>query len=194
MSDDMNETSDPRDDAMENEMERILRQVTPRGIRPDLRPRVLDALAGQLQTEPASPWLRRSALAVAASILVGIALNVWASRSAERRLAQVLGPPPVSKRATELAKAVEVVTDAQTGEWAYRRLAAPHPSGARLAAYVAYTDTLRRLLEKSFVVLKGPPDETPQKAPQMDRDRPGRAGGGTTDCQRHSGLDHRYTA
>ena len=83
---------------------------------------------------PASPWLRRSALAVAASLLVGIAMNIGASQMAERRLAQLFGPPPVSKQAMELANAVEEVTDAQTAQWVYQRFAAPRPSGDGLAA------------------------------------------------------------
>lgn len=194
MSDDMNDTSDPRDDAVENEMAQILRQATPRGVRPELRPRVLAAVASQLQTEPASPWLRRSALAVAASLFLGIAMNIWANHLAERRLAQLFGASPVSKRAMELAEAVEKITDAQTAQWVYHKVAAPQPSGKGLAAYAAYSDALRRLIDKSFIASKGLSDETPQKDPQMDRDRPGRAGGDTSGCQRHPRLDHRYTA
>jgi hypothetical protein len=193
MSDDI-DNNNPHNNAHHEEIEQALRRATLRGVRPELRPRVLAAVASQLQTEPASPWLRRSALAVAASLLLAVAMNIWASRAADRRLAQLFGPPPVSKRAMELAKAVESITDAQTAQWAYQRLAAPRPSGEGLAAYAAYSGTLRRLLDRSFVDSKGPTDETPQKDPQMDRNRPGRAGGGTTDCQRHPRLDHRDTA
>ena len=91
---------------MNDDIEQLLGRLTPRGVRPELRPQVLAAVASQLEAEPASPWLRRSALAVAASLLVGIAMNIWASHAAERRLARLFGPPPVSKQAMELANAV----------------------------------------------------------------------------------------
>ena len=127
---------------MNDNIEQLLGRLTPRGVRPELRPQVLAAVASQLEVEPASPWLRRSTLAVAASILVGIAMNIWASEVAERRLAMLFGPPPVSKQAMELANAVEKATDARTAQLIYQRLAAPHPSGNALAAYVSYSDML----------------------------------------------------
>jgi len=99
---------------MNDDVEQLLGRLTPRGVRPEMRPQVLAAVASELEAEPASPWLRRAALAVAASLLVGIAMNVWTSMASERHLAQLYGPPPMSKRAMELAKAVEEVTDAQT--------------------------------------------------------------------------------
>jgi len=177
-----------------DDLEQLLGRLTPRGVRPELRPRVLAAVASQWEAEAASPWLRRSALAVAASLLLGIAMNVWASRAAERRLAQLFGPPPVSKQAMELAKAVEEITDAKTAQWVYQQFAAARPSGDGIAAYAAYNDLLRRLIEESSNLSKGPYDETPQESSQMDGDRPGRAGGDRTDCQRGVRLDYRYTA
>ena len=114
---------------MNDDIEQLLGRLTPRGVRPELRPQVLAAVASQLEAEPASPWLRRSALAVAASFLVGIAMNIGASEMAERRLAQLFGPPPVSKQAMELANAVEEITDAKTAQWVYQQFTAPRPYG-----------------------------------------------------------------
>ncbi len=174
---------------MNDDMEQLLGRLTPRGVRPELRPRVLAAVASQLKTEPASPWLRRSTWAVAASILVGIVMNLGVSVRAERRLAQLYGPPPVSKQAMELANAVKEVTDAQTAQWVYQRFAAPRRTEDGLAAYMAYNEMLVRLINS-----KEPFDEAPQKDSQMDRDRPGRAGGDRSDCQRHFRVDYRCTA
>jgi hypothetical protein len=174
---------------MNDDMEQLLGRLTPRGVRPELRPQVLAAVASQLKAEPASPWLRRSAWAVAASILVGIAMNIGVSVRAERRLAQLYGPPSVSKQAMELANAVEEVSDAQTAQWVYQRFAVARRSEDGLAAYMAYNDMLIRILNA-----KEPFDEAPQKDSQMDRDCPGRAGGDRSDCQRHFRLDYRCTA
>jgi hypothetical protein len=179
---------------MHDDIEQLLGRLRPGGVRPELRPRVLAAVASQLAAEPASAWMRRSALAVAALLLLGIGMNVWASKAAERRLAQLFGPPPPSRPAMELAAAVEKATDAQTARWVYQRLAASHPSGDGLAARLAYSDMLKQLIDNSFTFSKEAPDETPQKDPQMDRDRPGRAGGDRPGCQRGVRLDYRYTA
>ena len=113
---------------IDDDIEQLLGRLTPRGVCPELRPQVLAAVASQLEAEPASRWPRRSALAVAASLLLGIGMNIWASKSAERRLAELFGPPPVSKQAMELADAMEKTTDAETARWVYQRLAASRPS------------------------------------------------------------------
>jgi len=174
---------------MNDDMEELLGRLTPRGVRADLRPQVLAAVASHLKAERASPWLMRSTLVVAALLLLGIGMNLGVSERAERRLAEIYGPPAVSKRAMELAKAVEEVTDAQTAQWVYRQFAAPPPRGDGLAAYAAYSDMLRRLLNT-----KEPFDETPQEDSQVERDRPGRPAGDRSDCQRYLRLDHRCTA
>jgi hypothetical protein len=177
-----------------DDIEALLGRLTPRGVRSELRQQVLAAVASELKVELASRWLRRSALAVAASILAGIVMNIEASRMAERHLAQLYGPPAVSKQAMELAKAIEAVTDAQTAQSVYLRLAAPHSSGDGLAAYSAHCAMLRQQIEISFCASKEPFDETPQKDSQMDRDRSGRPAGDRSDCQRYLRLDRRCTA
>jgi hypothetical protein len=175
--------------AMNRDIEQLLGGLKPRGVGPELRPRVLAAVQRRLIAEPASPWLRRASLAVAASLLAGIAMNVGASVMAVRRMAQILGPAPVPKQVMELAEDVEQVADAQTAQWVCRQFASARPRGDGLAAYAAYNNVLSRLTN-----MKDPFDETPQKDSQMDRDRPRRAGGDRSDCQRPVRLDHRFTA
>jgi hypothetical protein len=177
-----------------DDIEQVLGSVTPGGLRAELRPRVLAAVATELRTERTSPWLRRAALAVAASLLVSLALNLWASHVSQRRLARLLGPPPVSRQAQELAQAVEEISDAQTAQWVYQQYASPRPSEDGLEAYAAYRDMVRRLIEASPELPKELYDETPQEDSQMDRDRSGRAGGDRAGGQRLLGLEHRYTA
>jgi hypothetical protein len=178
---------------MSDDIEQLLGSLTPRGARPELRPHVLAAVVGQLQAEAASSWLRRSVLAAAAAVLLAVALNVWVGKLSERHLARLFGPPPVSKRAAEVAKAVEEATDAQTGQWVYQRLAAAtaRPSPNAAAKYYA---AVERLIRELQTVSKDHCDETPQKDSQMDRRGSGRAGGDTTDGQRLVRLDVRCTA
>jgi hypothetical protein len=141
-----------------------------------------------------SPWLRRAAMAVAASLLLGVGLNVWASKSSECHLAQLFGPPPISKQAMEIAKAVEQITDAQTGQWVYRRLAPPRHSGDGAAAYAKYCDTIKRLIDELQTASKDSYHETPQKDSEMDRGHTVCPRGHRFDCQRRVRLDHRCTA
>jgi hypothetical protein len=141
-----------------------------------------------------SPWLRRAAAAVAASLLLGIGLNVWVSKTSEQHLAKLFGPPPVSKRAMEIAKDVEGITDAETGRWVYRRLTAPISPRAAAAARAEYYGKIQKLIDELQTVSKDSYHETLQKGPEMDRDRAGRTGGDSTDCQRHLRLDYRFTA
>jgi hypothetical protein len=81
---------------MNNDIEQLLGGLTPRGARAELRPQVLAAVTGQLQAERKSRRFRRSALAVATSIVLAVALNIGLSRAADRRMARLLGPPPRS--------------------------------------------------------------------------------------------------
>ena len=189
--------------AMNDDMEQRLAQLTPRGLRPELRGQVLAAVGTELQTArgdsttaapTTSPWARRCALAVAASLLVGIAMNIWANEASKRHLARLFGPPPVSKQAMELAKDVERITDAQTGRWVFQRLTAPRESRDGLAEYAEYCTTLKQLIDELQIASKDSYYETPQKDSEMGRDRPGRAGGDRSGCQRLVGVDYRYTA
>ncbi len=161
---------------MNDDIEQLLGRLTPRGVRPELRPQVLAAVTDQLQAEPASPWLRRSALAVVALLVLGIGMNVWVNDRSHRRLAQIFGQPG-SDRTSE------------SSLW----LAGPGQPGDRDALAKRYA-ALQQLIHEFEAVSKGSYHEAPQKDPQMDRDRPGRAGGDRSGCQRLLRMDYRYTA
>jgi hypothetical protein len=141
-----------------------------------------------------SPWLRRATLVVAASLLLGIILNIWATTASERRLALLFGPPPISKPAMEIAKDVEKITDAATGQWVYARLTAPRQPTDISAANTRYRDAIKRLIDELQTVSKDSYHETPQKAPEMDSSHTRCPSGDRFDCQRRFRLDHRHTA
>jgi hypothetical protein len=134
--------------------------------------------------------LHRAAAAVAASLLLGIGLNVWVSKESERRLAELFGPPPVSRRAMEIAESIERITDAETGRWVYRRLAVPISSAAFAAARAEYCERVKKLIDQLQTVSKDFDHETPQKAFEMDRYRSRGDRGDSTDCQRRFRLDY----
>ena len=144
--------------------------------------------------KPDSPWLYRATIAVAASLLFGISLNLWASAASQSRLAQLFGPPPISKRAMQLANDVGRITDAKTGQWVYRHLTVPRLPSDGAAAYEQYGDAVKRLIDELQTVSKDSYYETPQKDPQMDRGHSGCIPGNRFDCQRRVRLDHRCTA
>ena len=79
---------------MNDDIERRLRRVRPRGASPELRPRVLAAVAIQLGADAPQPsrLRRRPGLAVAAAVIASLALNYWVNDSLDRRLAIALGP------------------------------------------------------------------------------------------------------
>ncbi len=155
----------------DKDVEHLLDRLTPRGVRPELRPEVLAAVESQLEEGTASAWPWRSALAVAALLLLGIAMNVGVNKVAERRMAQLFGPPPISKQAMELANAVEKITDPQTARWVYQQFAAPRPCEDESPNYAAYSDLLRRLINESLSFPKDTHDEAPKKDNHLDRDR-----------------------
>jgi len=144
---DVNDSNDPQDE----EMERILRQVTPRGADAALRGRVLAAVGCGEAVGPVVPagsippsrksagtagptnWERIYWPVAAAAILLGLVLNYWVAKTGSERLAQIMGPPAVSKQAADVAADIAAITDEATGRWAYDRLAAsrrpPDPFG-----------------------------------------------------------------
>jgi hypothetical protein len=194
---------------MSNDVERRLNGLTPRGVRPEVRERVLGAVARELDVgakesrssgiavlsaKTESTWLHRASVPVAAGLVLGIVLNVWASRTSERNLARLFGPAPISKEAMQIAKDVESVTDAETGDWVYRRLSAPRRSGGGVAAYTKHYEGIRRLIDEIQTVSKDTYHETPEKDAEMERNRTGWIGGHSADCQCLVRVDHRYTA
>lgn len=157
---------------MNDDVEQLLGRLPARGVRPGLRSRVLGAVGACLQPEPASPWLRRSALAVAALLLVGVGMNVWVSARSSRHLAELFGTAVV------------------TGAW----LADQPRQPAAAEALAQHYRLLQQLTSELEALSKGAFHEPPEKNPQMDRGRPARAGGDRSGCQRLFRVDHRYTA
>jgi hypothetical protein len=141
-----------------------------------------------------SRWLRRAAMVTAAGLLVGISLNVWVTKSSERRFAQLLGPTPVSKRAMEIAKDIEAITDAQTGQWVYRQFTASRRHGNDAAAYATYCNTVKRLIDELQTVSKDSCHEAIQEDPEMDRGHTRCVGGSAAYCQCRRHLEDRCTA
>jgi hypothetical protein len=157
---------------MNDEIERRLHQMTPRGAPAELRRRVLAAVDEPLR--PVTPLRsRRSfrpALAVAIGVLASLALNFWVSDRLDRRLAIVLGPPPVRKQAAEIAADVASITDSATGQWVYERLAADRPDHDAARRYAVW---LQQLIQQFTLDFKEFADESPQKNPLGDLDRRG---------------------
>jgi hypothetical protein len=178
---------------MSDDLERRFRQVTPPGAPPELRLRVLAAVADELNSvhRARRPLRHVLAWAVAAAVLVSLALNTVVSSSIDRRLAVVLGPRPVRRDAAEIAAEIASVTDAPTGQWAYERLASDQSHGDDALRYVV---RLRQMIRQLTVDIEEITDETPQKNPHLDRDRSGSRDRRPADAQCVLRLEHRYTA
>jgi hypothetical protein len=179
---------------MNEDVERQLRQVTPRGAPPELRSRVLAAVADQLRLATPLPSRRRPfrpALAVAASLVVSLALNYWVNDTIDRRLAIVLGPPPVPKQAAEIADEIAAITDPATGRWAYEQLAASRPRDDDARQYAV---RLQQMIQQLTVDMKETANEATQKNPHMGRDRSGSCDRLPADAQCVLRLEHQYTA
>jgi hypothetical protein len=139
-------------------------------------------------------WMRRAAAAVAAAMFFGIVSNVWASWRADRFMAKLLGPPPVSKQAMEIAQEIGRITDPQTAQWVYHRLTPRPQPGDGLAAYTAYCRLLNQITRESFAFIKEPDDATPKTDSEMERNRTRRPDGDPFGCQRPLRLDYRRAA
>lgn len=114
----------PQDEALEE----TLRRCAPRVPEASLRSQVLAAVSTELAAERRArswrPRLRIPGWAVAASIALGIALNVWAMHGERTRDARLLGAQPPLRRVVEIAEAVRSVTDLQTAVIFEQRLIA----------------------------------------------------------------------
>jgi hypothetical protein len=157
---------------MNEDVKQLLGRLPARGVRPELRRQVLGAVDACLQPEPASPWLRRSALAVAALLLLGAGMNVWVGARSSRQMAQLFGPA--------------------SGAWLAQEHRSGRPSDAD--ALAQHYLLLQQLSSELEALSKGTFHEPMEKSPQMDRGRPARAGGDRSGCQRLFRVDHRYTA
>jgi len=109
---------------MSSDSERFLERLTPRGAPPPLRERVLDSVTRELAVRPAAHWSRWAWGALAASLLLGVALNVGLERAHEAKLAEIYGPKPVPREVAEMTRTIEKVTDKQTASWYQQELLA----------------------------------------------------------------------
>ena len=178
---------------MNDDIERWLRRVPPRGAPPELRPRVLAAVAEQLR--PVTPLPSRGsfrlALAAAAALLASLALNFWVNDRLDRRLALLLGPPPVRKQAAEIAADIASITNNSTGQWVYDRLATDRPVHDAARRYAVQ---LQQLIEQLTIDFKETTNETPRSNPQTDREGRGSRDYHPADAQCLLHVEHRYTA
>jgi hypothetical protein len=174
-------------------VEERLCRLTPRRAEPELREQVLAAVGRGLSADLMSRWERRLGLAVAASILLAIVLNVWANKATDRRLARLYGPRPVPRQIAEIAQAVQSVTDVQTGRRIEQQLAAVWRSRQAELPYprIDYSQILRELEP----VLKDARYEgLLEEGTNTHRDRRRGDRGDTSDCQRDLGLEDWLTA
>jgi hypothetical protein len=178
---------------MNDDIERRLREMTPRGAPPDLRALVLAAVGGPLGSATPPPFRRsfRPGIAVAAALLASLALNFWVSERLDRRLAIVLGPPPVRKQAAEIAADVASITDSATGQWVYDLLAADR---TQRDAARQYAVRLQQLIQQLSLDFKETADEAPRKNPQVDGDRRGSRDHRPADAQCLLRVEYRYRA
>ena len=77
---------------MTDDLPKLFDRCTPRPAPPELRARTLSAVERGLSRRPVPRWERAVELAVAASLLLGIGMNVWLWRSGET--GQMGGPEP----------------------------------------------------------------------------------------------------
>ena len=108
---------------MMDDLEQLLGQHSPGEPDKLLRKRVLGAVAEELARRPAANWASRAAWAVAALLLIGIGLNMWAYRADRERLARYFAPRP-PQAVLDVADAVESVTDRRTRDLVQQQLEA----------------------------------------------------------------------
>ena len=112
------------------------------------------------------------------------------------RVAQIFGPPKISKQAAEMAKAVEEVTDEQTARWVCEQMTVRRPPRDVSKKYFT---TVGRLIQELQTVTKDfshatSEQETPKTDPEVDRNRAGRLDGDTSRRERLVPLVFEYTA
>ena len=177
---------------MNDDAERLLQEVTPRGARAELRGQVLDAVGAELATRPAGRFQRRAARAVAASVLISVVLNVWLVTSSNRRRAALYGPAPIPRPIAEVCQAVESVTDVQTGRQIQEQLvAAWRARPVRPPQSVCSFDVIR---DDWDMIGKDWRDENVPTSLEMDRDRGREPDRDTSDARRSMVLEVWRTA
>ena len=178
--------------AMKEDGELLLDNVTLRGAPPELRGRVLSAVAQELSVDSIPAWERRIGRLVAAAVVIGVVLNLWAVQSTDRRLAQLAGPRPVPQQVLEIVEIVESVTGSGTGGWVQQRLVKAWLSRPALSPQdMPDWEQLLNDLESSG---KAQSDEKVQEVPEKKPDRAGRADRDSVDHQRSFHFNRRQTA
>jgi hypothetical protein len=179
---------------MNQDIERLLDEWTPRGPAPELRGRVLAAVEDALAEAPTPARRRfrvRPGLGVAAALLASLLMNHLVNTLLDRRLAAVLGPPPVPRQATEIAAEIAGLTDSRTGQWAFERLAASRSESADPQHYPVQ---LHELIRQVSGDLEEPSHETSEENPQVVRDLRGSIDHHPSGAQRLLRLEHRNRA
>ena len=177
---------------MNDDIERRLRQVTTRGAPPELRPRVLAAVAEQLQ--PATPLPSRRSFRphlLSPPLCLQPGAQLLGERQLDRRLAIVLGPPPVPNRPPRSRPTLlpSPIPPPANGCMSGSTAARPETTMDR-----QYAVRLQQLIQQFTIDFKETADETPRKNPQMDRDRRGSRDCRPADAQCLLRVEHRYTA
>ncbi|MBN1587999.1 MAG: hypothetical protein JW888_00625 [Pirellulales bacterium] len=201
---------------MNDDVEKLLSDLGPRGAPPELRDqtlkRVADALAGEATSgataglsssaenpfeQPArgarrrTAWDSRLAWGVAAALLLGVVLNVAVFRIGDARLAAYDPSEPEPLSISQIATAIAQGDDG-FDHWENRLLAARWSRRAQPSenAFRRYQDILNQTLS----IAKELTHEVSEKAAEVDIHHPRQFGGGHTGCQRLFRVDHRFTA
>ncbi|MBI3838111.1 MAG: hypothetical protein HY288_09275 [Planctomycetia bacterium] len=107
---------------MNDDLPEGFQHMMPQGAPAELRPRALTAVSRELARQSTPRWERMVELAVAASLALGVGLNVWCWRAEEGWQMRVYGPVPIPSAVAEVARTVTSITDSATGEWIQRQL------------------------------------------------------------------------
>ncbi len=127
---------------MSDELPEIFARLKPRPAPAKLRTQILAGVESHLTRRTKPRWERAIELAVAASVVLGIGLNVWQVQSAEAWQLRVFGPAPVPAPVTEVAGMAASVTDPATGKLIEERLLSVR------SAKRGNSETLRRRYEQ----------------------------------------------
>jgi hypothetical protein len=166
---------------MSDELESYLGRLTPRGAPTELRERVLAEVSRVLLARPPRRWTRWAGVALAASFLLAVGLNLAVEQAQQARLAEIYGPESVPRALTEVTRAVESVADAPTAAWFRQELLNATRRPARLDTWTEYySRTLKR---------EGFRDASVENGEAVRRGRRG-AGGAFLDGQRSPGFLH----
>jgi hypothetical protein len=104
---------------MNDELPEVFRDVAPRGAPAELRAKTLAAVGRELSRRRKPRWERIVELSVAASLALGIGLNVWLVRSDEAWHARVVGVPglPSGAAGRDLAAAGQSLGERLLSVW-----------------------------------------------------------------------------